>query len=125
MWRNLCGVAVVGFDDTSKLLFASNGAMGMRSKSSVQDLVVFPNTSVGPSRIVVGTPGSYDMVQLGKVNAHEVIQALSLERFDPGLREGIGHRGSERCQNAAHTFRLPEFSERLGKFFITVMDEES
>lgn len=88
--RPLRRISVVGLDESAELLFATDGAVGLRSETFVEYFVVHPDTAVGSLGIVVGDPNPKDVVELAATKADEVIETFSLESPDERFNEGIG-----------------------------------
>ena len=64
----LCGVSVVGPDESAELLFAADCSMALRSKGSAQDLVVHAHTTMRALGVVMIDPGVGDVIYADNAN---------------------------------------------------------
>ena len=84
IWKNsvstecLSSFALVGLDEPSELLLATNPAGESRCEIYIQDVVVYSYSSVRPFGVVVADPCPVDVIDLVQTEAHEMIQAFSL-----------------------------------------------
>ncbi len=83
IWKNsvsterLSCFAVVGLDEPSELLFATNAAGDFRSEISIKDVVVYSDSSVRSLGVVILHPCPVDVIDLIQAEAHEMVQAFA------------------------------------------------
>ena len=121
----LCGVSIVGLDESAKLLLAADRSVASRLEGSIQYFVFHVQAPVRPLRIVVADPGARNVIELVPAEAHEVIEAFAFHCADEGLGEGIRLGCLDGTANSIGAVRAPEFPKSLGILRVPVVGYDS
>ena len=118
-------LAVVALYDATELLSTSNDTFRLGYESLVQYLIVHAHPPMWAMGIIMPAPHRKDIVELVQTEAYEVVQGLSLCRFDPRFRKRICLWGLDRNEKASCAFGFPKQLEFAGVFSIAIMNHES